>query len=288
MELQQSNVNLKKNVIWNSVGAIFFLACQWLITVLVVRFSDDYNNAGILSLAMSITNIFAIIALFNVRNYQVSDKDNFSSGEYIIHRLVTCLLAFILCLLTTLVSGYNIFVSVCILGFMILKLTENFADVFHGIAQKSWRMDIAGKSFISRGALIVISFTVGFLLTDNLAVAILAMAITNLLSLVLYDYRAVKKLERLDLKTSARRILALSLICLPMVGYGLCIHSITPIAKCLLEAFHGTETLGYYSSITTVSSLIQSFSVIIFTPLIGLFAEHYEKNERRQIAKIII
>ena len=288
MELQQSNVNLKKNVIWNSVGAIFFLACQWLITVLVVRFSDDYNNAGILSLAMSITNIFAIIALFNVRNYQVSDKDNFSSGEYIIHRLVTCLLAFILCLLTTLVSGYNIFVSVCILGFMILKLTENFADVFHGIAQKSWRMDIAGKSFISRGALIVISFTVGFLLTDNLAVAILAMAITNLLSLVLYDYRAVKKLERLDLKTSARRILVLSLICLPMVGYGLCIHSITPIAKCLLEAFHGTETLGYYSSITTVSSLIQSFSVIIFTPLIGLFAEHYEKNERRQIAKIII
>ena len=288
MELQQSNVNLKKNVIWNSVGAIFFLACQWLITVLVVRFSDDYNNAGILSLAMSITNIFAIIALFNVRNYQVSDKDNFSSGEYIIHRLVTCLLAFILCLLTTLVSGYNIFISVCILGFMILKLTENFADVFHGIAQKSWRMDIAGKSFISRGALIVISFTVGFLLTDNLAVAILAMAITNLLSLVLYDYRAVKKLERLDLKTSARRILALSLICLPMVGYGLCIHSITPIAKCLLEAFHGTETLGYYSSITTVSSLIQSFSVIIFTPLIGLFAEHYEKNERRQIAKIII
>ncbi len=288
MDLQQSNINLKKNVIWNSVGAVFFLACQWVITVLVVRFSDDYTNAGILSLAMSITNIFAIIALFNVRNYQVSDKNNFSSGEYLIHRLVTCLSAFILCLLTTLVSGYDIFVSICILGFMVLKLTENFADVFHGIAQKSWRLDIAGKSFISRGALIVISFTVGFLLTDNLAVAILAMAITNLMSLIFYDYRAVKKLANLDFKTSASRIFALSLICLPMVGYGLCIHSITPIAKCLLEAFHGTETLGYYSSITTVSSLIQSFSVIIFTPLIGLFAEYYEKNEKRQIAKIII
>jgi O-antigen/teichoic acid export membrane protein len=171
---------------------------------------------------------------------------------------------------------------------MVLKLTENFADVFHGIAQRNWRLDIAGKSFILRGALIVISFTVGFILTDNLAVAIIAMATTNLLSLILYDYIAIKKTVSLNFNTSAKRILTLSLICLPMVGYGLCIHSITPIAKCLLEAFHGTENLGYYSSITTVSSLIQSFSVIIFTPLIGLFAQYYEKNEKRKIAKLLI
>lgn len=288
MEHQDKNINLKKNVIWNSVGAVFFLACHWLITILVVRLSDDYTNAGTLSLSMQIANIFAIIALFNVRNYQVSDSGEYSSGEYMVHRLLTCLLAFVLCLVTTLISGYSLFVSVCILGFMILKLTENFADVFHGIAQKSWRLDIAGKSFISRGTLTVVSFTVGFIFTDNLAVAIIAMAVTNLLSLIFYDYIAIKKTVSLDFNTSVKRILGLSLICLPMVGYGLCIHSITPIAKCLLEAFHGTENLGYYSSITTVSSLIQSFSVIIFTPLIGLFTEYYEKNEKEKITKLLI
>ena len=288
MEHQQKNINFKNNVIWNSVGAIFFLACHWLITVLVVRLSKDYTNAGVLSLSTSIANIFAIIALFNVRNYQVSDSGEYSSGEYIIHRIVTCTAAFILCFLTVVIGSYGRFVSICILGFMVLKLTENFADVFHGIAQKSWRLDIAGKSFISRGSLIVISFTVGFILTDNLAIAIIAMALTNLASLILYDYTAIRKIESIDFNTSARRILDLSIICLPMVGYGLCIHSITPITKCLLEAFHGTENLGYYSSITTVASLIQSFSVIIFTPLIGLFAEYYEKNEKKRLTKLII
>ena len=284
----KSNLNLKKNIIWNSFGSIFLLVSQWLITVLVVRFSSDYTNAGILSLAMSITNIFAIIALFNVRNYQVSDEGNFSSGEYIIHRAVTSSIAFILCFLTALIGGYERFVIICILGFMLLKLSENFADVFHGIVQKRWRLDIAGKSFVLRGALTVISFIVGFLFTKNLAVAIFLMAISNILSLLIYDYCAARRVEKIEFKTSPKKILNLSLICLPMVGYGLCIHSITPIAKCLLDAFHGTENLGYYSSITTVSSLIQSFSIIIFTPLVGLFADYYLKNNRRGLAKLTV
>jgi len=63
MEHQQKNINFKNNVIWNSVGAIFFLACHWLITVLVVRLSKDYTNAGVLSLSTSIANIFAIIGV---------------------------------------------------------------------------------------------------------------------------------------------------------------------------------------------------------------------------------
>ena len=129
---------LANNFLWNTAGSIFFLVCQWIITVLVVRLSDGFSDAGLLSLAMSVTNVFAIIALFNVRNYQVSDSEElYSAGEYVSHRFVTCALAFVLCAVTTFLGGYGIYTAACILAYMLLKLTENFVDVFHGIVQKN-------------------------------------------------------------------------------------------------------------------------------------------------------
>ena len=45
-------LSLKANVLWNSIGSMFYLGCQWLITVLVVRLSSGFDAAGLLSLAM--------------------------------------------------------------------------------------------------------------------------------------------------------------------------------------------------------------------------------------------
>ena len=62
-------------MLYNSVGFIVYLFCQWLITIVVVRLSN-YEDAGILSLAMSINNILYAISTFGLRNYQVSDIEN--------------------------------------------------------------------------------------------------------------------------------------------------------------------------------------------------------------------
>ena len=49
-----------------------YLITQWLISVLVVRLSG-VETAGILTLAMSVNNVFYSIAMQGIRNYQVSD-----------------------------------------------------------------------------------------------------------------------------------------------------------------------------------------------------------------------
>jgi len=33
---------VKANMLWNSAGSITVLACQWLLTIVVVRLSGDY------------------------------------------------------------------------------------------------------------------------------------------------------------------------------------------------------------------------------------------------------
>ena len=42
-------LSTKQNMLWNSAGSMTYLACQWLVTVLVVRLSAGYDDAGLLS-----------------------------------------------------------------------------------------------------------------------------------------------------------------------------------------------------------------------------------------------
>ena len=77
-------LSLKKNMLWNSVGSLMYLGCQWLVTVFVARMATDYESAGVLALAMAISNIFAHIALYRIRTYQVTDVNkSVSAQEYV-------------------------------------------------------------------------------------------------------------------------------------------------------------------------------------------------------------
>ena len=47
---------------WYSAGSITYLACQWMLSVVVVRLSSGFDDAGVLALAMAIGNIFTPLA----------------------------------------------------------------------------------------------------------------------------------------------------------------------------------------------------------------------------------
>lgn len=65
-------LTIQESIVWNSVGSLVYLATQWLTTILVVRLAG-VDAAGNLTLAMSIGNLVYSIALFGMRNFQVSD-----------------------------------------------------------------------------------------------------------------------------------------------------------------------------------------------------------------------
>lgn len=55
--MEEKKVSIQKSIIWNSAGSMVYLITQWLISVLVVRLSG-VETAGILTLAMSVNNVF--------------------------------------------------------------------------------------------------------------------------------------------------------------------------------------------------------------------------------------
>lgn len=95
------------NIFYNSFGMIFYYGCQWLTTLLVVRLSG-YSDSGVYGLAMTFTAAFAILALFNTRQYQVSDvAGEYSDRTYIRSRLVAIGIAFFICAAGVCVNRYT-------------------------------------------------------------------------------------------------------------------------------------------------------------------------------------
>ena len=97
------------NIFYNSFGMIFYYGCQWLTTILVVRLSG-FEDSGNYSLAMTFTAAFAILALFNTRQYQVSDVvGEYSDRTYIHSRYVAMAAAFLICFIGLFFNSYTLY-----------------------------------------------------------------------------------------------------------------------------------------------------------------------------------
>ena len=57
-ELKKDEHNLKRNLLFNTAGSMFYFICQWLITGLLVERLAGVYNAGLLATAMTVTNVF--------------------------------------------------------------------------------------------------------------------------------------------------------------------------------------------------------------------------------------
>ena len=285
------NRQLVSDMAWNTFGNIIYCICQWIITILVVRFAS-YEEAGYLGLAMTTTSTFATISLFNMRNYQVSDvKNEFSPNEYVGSRILTTTFAVICCLF----SGFhskNFYQMICINAFMLIRIAESFADVLHGVDQKYGRYDLIGKSYVIRGLLTVSFFTVIIAVTNSAAFAIIAIRLTNLFAVFFFDLRKTSRLSKIKpvLWNSGIRLLLIK--CVPLVLISFVLSLIPLTAKQSLQNILGTDNLGKYSSIASPTLIVQVFASYAFNPLIPrisvMFMEERYSDFRLFLKRILV
>ena len=118
-------------MLWNTWGSVIYLGVQWLQTVLVARFLG-FEDAGIFSLAMSVTNIFYALSIYGMRNFQISDIDGkYTASNYVFSRVVTGLVSLVLCSIFVVINGYDFKKAICIIVYMIFKLSETILQFGH-------------------------------------------------------------------------------------------------------------------------------------------------------------
>lgn len=275
------------NIFYNSFGTMFYYGCQWLTTLLVVRLSG-FEDAGNYSLAMTFTAAFAILALFNTRQFQVSDvREEYKDREYIASRLAAMAIAFVICAAGLLFNAYTLYQCAVILLYMLYKCAEAWIDVYHGIDQKNGRMDYICYSYIARGILMMAGFCGLLYLTKNLVWAIGSMAAVTFLTAFFYDRRMAERFipkgESAD-RTAVKRLM---LAMVPLVIVAVTNNLSISLPKYFLERYYDAELLGYYSSVATPSMIVQVGASTIFVPLITPLADRLKENDKKGFADIL-
>jgi O-antigen/teichoic acid export membrane protein len=279
-------LNLQQNILWNTAGMTIYLGCQWLITVLVVRLSSDFTNSGLLTLAMSITNIFYAIAAYNMRAYQVSDVEGkYKDCIYVQMRSVTSAAALLMCVLYSLIVYHDArFWGITL--YMIFRVVEAFIDILQGFDQKAMRMDIIGKSMAVRGVANVAVFAVIIKLTDSFSLAVIGMIIVSMIVMGVYDIPWAGRFATLKGRFNSRTVKRLLIECLPMGIAASLSSSIVTIPRSLLDFVKGEEMLGIYGALAVPTVIVQVAATYIFNPMLSLYAVHYANKDKERFYKL--
>lgn len=251
-------------------------------TLLVPCLSGSFEEAGILNTAMSVCNIFAMISMFSVRTYQIADIDNkFSNGEYVALRFITCVISLILLPLYLIIMQYSLYLSLSVMCYMLLKIGESLIDVFQGIFQKSWRMDIVCRSYVIRGIVNLSVFAAAEWLLKNLVISLLFTALISLVLALLLDFVPCFKIFKIKINFKDKKILRLCLCCVPLFLNGILATLIANIPRLYAQKILGDEMLGYYASVATPAMVVQVAASNIFSPCVPLISEQLKGADRK-------
>ncbi|MCL2529578.1 MAG: oligosaccharide flippase family protein [Coriobacteriia bacterium] len=291
--MSESPLSIKKNIAWNTAGQFIYLFSQWLLTFCVVQLLG-VEAVGVFSLAIAIAGAFIGISLYGVRSFQVSDvNDKYSSQVYRIARIITSVLALIICAVFVLFNDYSAYITVCILVYMAFKISESVSDVYQGFFQKAMRMDYIGRSFMIKGIVILAAFVITILLTEDLLAGIVVLCITSCVVIVFYDMRKSKKFTLPKAKTNwLAPTKSLLLECLPLAIFVSIFNILTQIPRYFIEIQMGMEALGFYATIAMPVVIIQVSASFIFAPLTTPFAQHLDKGDltgfKRLLGKTVL
>lgn len=272
--------SLAKNMLFNTVGCLTYQGCMWLITILAVVLSNNYENSGTLAFAMATGNMFFAIGTYNMRTFQVSDVDNdYSQGEYLAFRLVTIILAWAVILPYSIVMSGNNTVFVVTVLYLFFKTDESFVDALYGVDQRLQRMEIIGISQLLRGIAVVSAFVVGLRTTNSIGVSIACMTLLMLTITVFYDLPRARNLEEVRLSISKRTCIALVRSCLPIAAAPLLTNMVVSIPRQVFSHLYGLEELGIYAAIATPAVLIQAAARYLYSPLLVPLANEWRAKD---------
>lgn len=268
-------LSIKHNMLWNTVGSLTNLGCQWLITVFVVRFAVDFDTAGVYSLAMSIFNMFSQLAQYRMYTVQISDvKHENTVGEYFTFRLITVGISLlVLSLYAVLTCRINSVPAIIL--YAVYKSAGLLIDVMHASDQVAHRMDFIGKSLILQGISALTSFVIVFGWFKSLEGALTCMAITTVFIGAFYDFPRSNGLDFIQLGISPSITAGFIRDFLPIVLGGIAASAAPSIPRQYLSSVMGDSALGIYASVAAPVAIVQMGATYVYNPLLSYLVEYY-------------
>lgn len=283
-------MDFRKQAAINSIGSVVLMFGQWLISVLLVRMSG-YEDAGIFSLAMTVSNVFSFFANYGLRNFQVSDvSGRYTQGQYLLTRVMTSAASVVACAVYLVAAGgYSAVERWAILLYLLYSNVNVIGDTLLGALQLHDRLYINGYSNILRGALCFVAFVGTYLAVHDLLAALAVMALGTLVLMAAYDWRCFHRVETLApwRRTDGKAAMQLLRVCFALMLSNILPVITTALPRRSIQKLAGTEQLGYFSSIFTPTVLITTLVPAIIIALVPKIARAWKEQDRSGLLRLV-
>ncbi len=278
---------LKVNVIWSSAGSLTKTACTWLMTIAVVRLSSGFNDAGVLALAMSISNLVFPIAEYRLRTVQVTDvRHEHSTAQYLGLRSISSVAALAIGIVYTLATTDRSALGV-ITVYVASQVIATYLEGYHAIEQRHMRMDYIGISYLLQGVGGLVAFVVGILAFQSLLAAVSLLALVTLAVGLFYDVPRARRFERIVPAIQWRHAVRTFTRLFPLAMVNTALSVVTLVPRQHLASTLGTEALGIYASIAAPTVIIQASATYIYTPVLGRLIELLTSQKQRGMKMLV-
>lgn len=294
-QLGKNNANparrgTSKDIVWNLFGTFSYMFSLWIISILTMNTLGE-SGAGVLSLAMIVSNIATSFGSYYVRVYYASDvSKRFSDEDYFFTRMLTNAGGVLIALVFSLAMRYSLATIMSIMLFYLYKVCELFTEIHSGAFQRQGKMYLGSILMGLKGLIVIPFFLVGARLCHSLDIGILLMDAVALLFLPL-ELLFLKKFTAFHFawrSFSWRQIGKILRICFPLFLVLLCSNLLPSIPKLLFEKMYGEDLLGFYSSIATISVLIQTAASSVLLPVLPKISLTYLKKRFASFYKLLI
>ncbi len=271
--------NSTKDFTWNAIG-LTLNACNSLFFLIVVRFVNGLDTAGIFTYTFALCVFLYAFLLYYNRSFQVSDaKDKFSFNNYLSCRVITSVVGIVAILAFALINQFSSFEIGIVLLLSGFRIVEAISDCFYGAIQKKDKLYQTGISLSLKAIFGLLVFALIDWLTKNLLLAIVSLIIVNLFFFCCYDLVNYRKLYTNKIKLKFSHLGPLFKACLPILIFSALAIYLSNCQKYVLPYFESDSVQAIFGILIMPATLLALIGSYLINPFINSFTKHHtEKN----------
>ncbi len=270
----------KANIVWNMIGSFCYAFASMVLAFCVMRIVGE-EDGGIFAFGFStLGQQMFILAYFGIRPFQVTDgKMQFSFGDYLHHRYITCILALLAGVAYLMISGYTQRKMLIVFLLVFYKVIDGFADVYESEFQRNGNLHLTGKSNTFRTVLTVVAFLTTLIIGKDLLTACISAVIAQGVGVILFDQIVMRRLSGVDYSWRAGQLWPLTGATVLLFFSVFLDFYIFSSAKYAIDANLNDVASGYFNIIFMPTSFINLLAGFIIRPVLTSLTDLWNRRE---------
>ena len=287
-EAEYASGRTTRDYVWNTVGVGLWGMVFPVLTIVVTQLAGA-EQAGMFSLAFVTALLLMFVGNYGVRNFQASDLDEeYSFADYQANRVLTVVIMLVAGITYCKFRGYTDQMWLMSLGVYLYKAVDALADVYEGRLQQVDKLYLAGISQAFRSAAALIGFSLALLITRNVGVSSIVMAVIAALTFVVFTFPLAQLETPKSRSANAKRVIALLKQCFPLFVALFMYNLIDNMPKFVMEGALSYDNQLYYNALYFPAHAILLTSGLIYKPMLLKMANAWADPAKRKKFDLII